>query len=80
MKSTSKRIPIAERKRIMLDACLKIAEIKHFQTAGLMGDVDITTLDLHPFVLEILGTNPIKANPFYPVRCSVPGCERNKQE
>jgi hypothetical protein len=80
MKSTSKRIPIAERKRLMMDAILKIAEIKCYQTAGLMGDVDIETLDLHPFVLEILGTGPIKANPFYPVRCCVPDCERGKQE
>ena len=80
MKSTSKRIPIAERKRIMLDACLKIAEIKYYQTAGLLGDVDIKTLDLHPFVLEILGTEPLKANPFYPPSCCHPDCERNKQE
>ena len=75
-----KRPRIAERKRLMMDACLKIAEIKYYQTAGLMGDVDIETLDLHPFVLEILGTGPIKANPFYPVRCCVPDCERGKQE
>jgi hypothetical protein len=75
-----KRIPIAERKRLMMDACFKIAEVKLKQTAGLLGDVDIKTLDLHPFVLEILGTGPIKANPFYPVRCSVPECERGKQE
>ena len=80
MKSTSKRIPIAERKRIILDACLKIAEIKYYQTAGLMGDVDIETLDLHPFVLEIVGTEPLKANPFYPVRCCVPECKCVKQE
>ena len=80
MKSTSKRIPIAERKRIMLDACLKIAEIKYYQTAGLMGDVDIETLNLHPFVLEIVGTEPLKANPLYPIRCFVPECERGKQE
>jgi hypothetical protein len=80
MKSQTKHIKIAERKRLMMDACLKIAEVKLMQTAGLLGDVDIKTLDLHPFVLEILGTEPIKANPFYPVRCSVPGCERNKQE
>ena len=80
MKSTSKRIPIAERKRIMMDAILKIAEVKLKQTAGLLGDVDIETLDLHPFVLEVLGTEPLRANPFYPVRCSVPDCERNKQE
>ncbi len=75
-----KRIPIAERKRLMMDACLKIAEVKLRQTAGLLGDVDIETLDLHPFVLEILGTGPIKANPFYPQRCTVPDCERGKQE
>jgi hypothetical protein len=75
-----KRPRIAEQKRILYDACLKIAEIKYYQTAGLMGDVDIETLDLHPFVLEILGTGPIKANPFYPVRCCVPDCERGKQE
>ena len=80
MKSTTKRIPIAERKRIMMDAILKIAEVKLKQTAGLLGYVDIQTLDLHPFVLEILGTEPLKANPFYPVRCCVPDCERGKQE
>ena len=75
-----KRIPIAERKRLMMDAILKIAEIKYYQTSGLMGDVDIETLDLHPFVLEIVGTEPLKANPLYPVRCCVPDCERGKQE
>ena len=75
-----KRISIAERKRLMMDACFKIAEVKLKQTAGLLGDVDIETLDLHPFVLEILGTDPIKANPLYPQRCSVPDCERGKQE
>ena len=75
-----KRPRIAERKRLMMDAILKIAEVKLKQTAGLLGDVDIETLDLHPFVLEILGTGPIKANPFYPVRCCVPDCERGKQE
>ena len=80
MKSTSKRIPIAEQKRILYDACLKIAEVKLKQTAGLLGDVDIETLDLHPFVLEILGTGPIKANPFYPVRCCVPECKCEKRE
>ena len=80
MKSPTKRIPIAERKRLMMDACFKIAEVKLKQTAGLLGDVDIETLDLHPFVLEILGTEPLRANPFYPVRCSVPDCERGKQE
>ena len=75
-----KRIPIAERKRLMMDAILKIAEVKLKQTAGLLGDVDIETLDLHPFVLEILGTEPHKANPFYPVRCCVPDCECEKRE
>jgi hypothetical protein len=80
MKSPTKRIPIAERKRLMMDAILKIAEVKLKQTAGLLGDVDIETLDLHPFVLEILGTGPIKANPFYPVRCCVPECKCDKQE
>ena len=80
MKSPTKRPRIAEQKRILYDACLKIAEIKYYQTAGLMGDVDIETLDFHPFVLEILGTGPIKANPFYPVRCCVPGCKCDKQE
>ena len=80
MKSPTKRIPIAERKRLMMDAILKIAEVKLKQTAGLLGDVDIETLDLHPFVLEILGTEPLKANPFYPVRCCVPDCKRGKQE
>jgi hypothetical protein len=64
----------------MMDACLKIAEVKLRQTAGLLGDVDIETLDLHPFVLEILGSGPIKANPFYPQRCSVPDCKCDKQE
>ena len=80
MKSPTKRIPIAERKRLMMDAILKIAEVKLKQTAGLLGDVDIETLDLHPFVLEILGTEPLKANSFYPVRCCVPDCEREKRE
>jgi hypothetical protein len=80
MKSPTKRIPIAERKRLMMDACFKIAEVKLKQTAGLLGDVDIETLDLHPFVLEVLGTEPLRANPFYPVRCCHPDCERNKQE
>ena len=75
-----KRPRIAEQKRILYDACLKIAEIKYYQTAGLMGDVDIETPDLHPFVLEIIGTGPIKANPFYPVRCCVPECKCDKQE
>ena len=75
-----KRPRIAERKRLMMDACLKIAEVKLRQTAGLLGDVDIETLDLHPFVLEILGSGPIKANPFYPQRCSVPDCKCDKQE
>ena len=75
-----KRPRIAERKRLMMDAILKIAEVKLKQTAGLLGDVDIETLDLHPFVLEILGTEPLRANPFYPVRCCVPDCERGKQE
>jgi hypothetical protein len=75
-----KRPRIAERKRLMMDAILKIAEVKLKQTAGLLGDVDIETLDLHPFVLEILGSGPIKANPFYPVRCSVPDCKCDKQE
>ena len=80
MKSPTKRIPIAERKRLMMDACFKIAEVKLKQTAGLLGDVDIETLDLHPFVLEVLGTEPLKANPFYPVRCSVPECKCEKRE
>ena len=80
MKSTTKRIPIAERKRLMMDAILKIAEVKLKQSAGLLGDVDIETLDLHPFVLEILGTEPLRANPFYPIRCCVPDCEREKRE
>ena len=80
MKSPTKRIPIAERKRLMMDAILKIAEVKLKQTAGLLGDVDIETLDLHPFVLEVLGTEPLKANPFYPVRCCVPDCKCGKQE
>ena len=80
MKSPTKRIRIAEQKRILYDACLKIAEVKLKQTAGLLGDVDIETLDFHPFVLEILGTEPLRANPFYPVRCCVPDCERGKQE
>ena len=80
MKSPTKRIPIAERKRLMMDAILKIAEVKLKQTAGLLGDVDIETLDFHPFVLEILGTEPLKANPLYPIRCCVPDCERGKQE
>ena len=75
-----KRPRIAERKRLMMDACFKIAEVKLKQTAGLLGDVDIETLDLHPFVLEILGTGPIKANPFYPQRCSVPDCKCEKRE
>ncbi len=80
MKSPTKRIPIAERKRLMMDAILKIAEVKLKQTAGLLGDVDIETLDLHPFVLEILGTEPLKANPFYPVRCCAPDCKCEKRE
>ena len=80
MKPPTKRPRIAERKRLMMDAILKIAEIKCYQTAGLMGDVDIETLDLHPFVLEILGTEPLRANPFYPVRCCVPDCKCDKQE
>ena len=80
MKSPTKRPRIAEQKRILYDACLKIAEVKLKQTAGLLGDVDIETLDLHPFVLEILGTEPLRANPFYPVRCCVPDCECDKQE
>ena len=80
MKSPTKRPRIAEQKRILYDACLKIAEVKLKQTAGLLGDVDIETLDFHPFVLEILGTEPLRANPFYPVRCCVPDCERGKQE
>ena len=80
MKSPTKRPRIAEQKRILYDACLKIAEVKLKQTAGLLGDVDIETLDLHPFVLEILGTEPLKANPFYPVRCCVPECKCEKRE
>lgn len=80
MKSPTKRPRIAEQKRILYDACLKIAEVKLKQTAGLLGDVDIETLDFHPFVLEILGTEPLKANPFYPVRCCVPECKCGKQE
>ena len=80
MKSSTKRPRIAEQKRLMMDACFKIAEVKLKQTAGLLGDVDIETLDLHPFVLEILGTEPLKANPFYPVRCCVPDCKCDKQE
>ena len=75
-----KRPRIVERKRLMMDACFKIAEVKLKQTAGLLGDVDIETLDLHPFVLEVLGTEPLKANPFYPVRCCVPDCKCDKQE
>jgi hypothetical protein len=75
-----KRPRIAEQKRILYDACLKIAEVKLKQTAGLLGDVDIETMDFHPFVLEILGTEPLKANPFYPVRCCVPECKCDKQE
>ena len=75
-----KRPRIAEQKRILYDACLKIAEVKLKQTAGLLGDVDIETLDFHPFVLEILGTEPLRANPFYPVRCCVPECKCDKQE
>jgi hypothetical protein len=75
-----KRPRIAEQKRILYDACLKIAEVKLKQTAGLLGDVDIETMDFHPFVLEILGTEPLKANPFYPVRCCVPDCKCDKQE
>lgn len=80
MKSPTKRPRIAEQKRILYDACLKIAEVKLKQTAGLLGDVDIETLDFHPFVLEILGTEPLRANPFYPVRCCVPECKCDKQE
>ena len=80
MKSPTKRPRIAEQKRILYDACLKIAEVKLKQTAGLLGDVDIETMDFHPFVLEILGTEPLKANPFYPVRCCVPECKCDKQE
>ena len=80
MKSPTKRPRIAEQKRILYDACLKIAEVKLKQTAGLLGDVDIETLDFHPFVLEVLGTEPLKANPFYPVRCCVPDCKCDKQE
>ena len=80
MKSPTKRPRIAEQKRILYDACLKIAEVKLKQTAGLLGDVDIETMDFHPFVLEILGTEPLKANPFYPVRCCVPDCKCDKQE
>ena len=80
MKPPTKRPRIAEQKGILYDAILKIAEVKLKQTAGLLGDVDIETLDLHPFVLEILGTEPLKANPFYPVRCCVPDCEREKRE
>ena len=75
-----KRPRIAEQKRILYDACLKIAEVKLKQTAGLLGDVDIETLDFHPFVLEILGTEPLRANPFYPVRCCVPKCKCDKHE
>ena len=75
-----KRPRIAEQKRILYDACLKIAEVKLKQTAGLLGDVDIETLDFHPFVLEVLGTEPLRANPFYPVRCCVPECKCDKQE
>ena len=80
MKSPTKRPRIAEQKRILYDACLKIAEVKLKQTAGLLGDVDIETMNFHPFVLEILGTEPLKANPFYPVRCCVPDCKCDKQE
>ena len=80
MKSPTKRPRIAEQKRILYDACLKIAEVKLKQTAGLLGDVDIETMDFHPFVLEILGTEPLRANPFYPVRCCVPECKCDKQE
>ena len=80
MKSPTKRPRIAEQKRILYDACLKIAEVKLKQTAGLLGDVDIETMNFHPFVLEILGTEPLKANPFYPVRCCVPECKCDKQE
>ena len=80
MKSPTKRPRIAEQKRILYDACLKIAEVKLKQTAGLLGDVDIETLDFHPFVLELLGTEPLRANPFYPVRCCVPDCKCDKQE
>ena len=80
MKSPTKRPRIAEQKRILYDACLKIAEVKLKQTAGLLGDVDIETMDFHPFVLEILGTEPLRANPFYPIRCCVPECKCDKQE
>jgi len=80
MKSPTKRPRIAEQKRILYDACLKIAEVKLKQTAGLLGDVDIETMDFHPYVLEILGTEPLRANPFYPVRCCVPECKCDKQE
>ena len=80
MKSPTKRPRIAEQKRILYDAILKIAEVKLKQTAGLLGDVDIETLDFHPFVLEVLGTEPLRANPFYPVRCCVPDCKCDKQE
>ena len=80
MKSPTKRPRIAEQKRILYDACLKIAEVKLKQTAGLLGDVDIETMDFHPFVLEVLGTEPLRANPFYPVRCCVPDCKCDKQE
>ena len=80
MKSPTKRPRIAEQKRILYDAILKIAEVKLKQTAGLLGDVDIETMDFHPFVLEILGTEPLRANPFYPVRCCVPDCKCDKQE
>ena len=75
-----KRPRIAEQKRILYDACLKIAEVKLKQTAGLLGDVDIETMDFHPFVLEILGSEPLRANPFYPVRCCVPDCKCEKRE
>ena len=80
MKPPTKRPRIAEQKRILYDAILKIAEVKLKQTAGLLGDVDIETLDFHPFVLEILGTEPLKANPFYPVRCCAPDCKCEKRE
>ena len=80
MKSPTKRPRIAEQKRILYDAILKIAEVKLKQTAGLLGDVDIETMDFHPFVLEVLGTEPLRANPFYPVRCCVPDCKCDKQE
>jgi hypothetical protein len=80
MKSPTKRPRIAEQKRILYDACLKIAEVKLKQTAGLLGDVDIETMDFHPFVLEVLGTEPLRANPFYPVRCCVPDCKCEKRE